>query len=142
MNYQIFIQQLLERMGFRDFRVEVGDDKRGSVFIYENPEFIKECLPTLVSSINHVMQLISRKHDDAPVIFDVNNYRHERENLIAELAKAAAKKVHTTKNEVALPAMNSYERRIIHTALAVHPDVKTESVGEGKERCVVIKPIV
>ena len=37
--------------------------------------------------------------------------------------------------------MNSYERRLVHTALAIHPDVTTESVGEGKERYVVIKPI-
>ncbi|MST04322.1 MAG: hypothetical protein EXS49_02020, partial [Candidatus Pacebacteria bacterium] len=45
------------------------------------------------------------------------------------------------KSEVRLPAMNAYERRIVHTELAVRPDVKTESSGEGRERCVVIRPI-
>jgi predicted RNA-binding protein Jag len=29
----------------------------------------------------------------------------------------------------------------VHMELAVHPEVKTESAGEGKERYVVIKPI-
>lgn len=141
MDYKTFVQQLLEHIGFRDFRVEVKEDRRGEIFIYENEELIKESLPTLVASVNHLVQLVARKNDEEALIFDINNYRQERESLIAELAKAAAKKVHTTKSEVALPAMNSYERRIVHTALAVHPEVTTESVGEGKERYVIVKPI-
>jgi len=141
MNFQTFIQQLFERMGFRDFHVEVKEENRGTVFIYEDEALIKEILPILVASVNHVVQLVGKKHDAPAVIFDINNYRQERENLIAELAKAAAKKVHTTKSEVALPAMNSYERRIVHMALAVHPEVTTESVGEGKDRYVIVKPV-
>jgi spoIIIJ-associated protein len=46
-----------------------------------------------------------------------------------------------TKVAISLPSMNSYERRIIHTALAIHPDITTVSMGEGKGRYVVIKPI-
>jgi spoIIIJ-associated protein len=61
--------------------------------------------------------------------------------LIGELARAAAKKATATKTEISLPAMNSYERRLVHVELAVRPDVKTESAGEGKERYVIIKPI-
>jgi len=37
--------------------------------------------------------------------------------------------------------MSAYDRRIIHTELAAHPDVKTESAGEGKQRRVVVKYI-
>ena len=37
--------------------------------------------------------------------------------------------------------MNSYERRLVHVELAVHPSVTTESAGEGRERYVIIKPI-
>ena len=72
---------------------------------------------------------------------DINNYRKDREDLIIKLAKAAAKKSSVTKQEVSLPAMNAYERRIIHSELSLHPDLKTESSGEGKQRHVVIKPI-
>jgi spoIIIJ-associated protein len=75
------------------------------------------------------------------VFLDVNNYREERKTLIAELARAAAKKAVATKNDIPLPTMNSYERRLVHTELAIHPEVKTESMGEGKERYVVIRPI-
>ena len=37
--------------------------------------------------------------------------------------------------------MNSYERRLVHVELAIHPDVTTESIGAGKNRYVIIKPI-
>ena len=35
--------------------------------------------------------------------------------------------------------MNSYERRIIHSALADHDKVITESYGNEPHRCVVVK---
>ena len=70
---------------------------------------------------------------------DINNYQAERERIIQELAKAAARKVIATKIELPLPAMNAYERRLIHTELATHPDIKTESDGVGRERHVVVK---
>ena len=72
---------------------------------------------------------------------DVNNYKKERERLLTELAKAAARKVLAEKKDVELPVMNAYERRIVHVELATRPDVKTESVGEGSERHIVVKPL-
>lgn len=129
-------------MGFQDYRLEVADDgNRNSLFLYENEEFVRENLPMIVEAMNHLLQMIAKKNDAKPIFLDVNNYRHEREGLIAELARAAAKKVTSTKQEVSLPAMNSYERRLVHVELAIHPEVTTESLGEGKERYIVIKPI-
>jgi predicted RNA-binding protein Jag len=127
-------------MGFTDFRTEVKpEEKRGSIFIYDNPELVKHNLPMIVESMNHILQMVAAKKGEPSVFFDVNNYRQERENLIAELARAAAKKVLQTKERVSLPAMNSYERRLVHVELAVHPSVTTESAGEGRERYVIIK---
>ncbi len=129
-------------MGFGDFRVELKpEEKRGQIFIYDSPNLVKDNLPILVESINHLAHMVAKKNNESSVFFDINNYRQERENLIAELAKAAAKKAVSTKESVSLPAMNSYERRIVHVTLAVHPEVKTESFGIGKERSVVIKPL-
>ncbi len=141
-NLEQLVKKIVEFMGFEDYRVETKpDQKRGAVFIYDNPTLIKENLPVLVESLNHVLQMVARKQNQSPIFFDVNNYRQEREKLIAELARAAAKKVLMTKEKVPLPAMNSYERRLIHVELAVHPEVTTESVGIGKERCVIVKPV-
>jgi len=129
-------------MGFRDYRVDIQNDPpRGALFIYDNPTLVKENLPLLVESLNHLFQLVAKKQNEPPIFFDVNNYRQERENLITELARAAAKKVLATKGSVSLPAMNSYERRLVHVALAIHPEVTTESVGTGKDRYVIVKPL-
>ena len=138
-----FIKHILDLIGFKDYRVEVkAEEKRGLVFIYEDQQLLKENLPVIVEAMNHIVQMMAKKYRQEAIFIDVNNYRHDREGIIAELARAAAKKVATTKESVSLPAMNSYERRIVHTELAVHPEVRTESVGEGKERYVVIVPIV
>lgn len=141
-NWQNFLSKAIELMGFKDFRVDVDSETgRGVVFIYDNPELIKENLPMIVESVNHLVQMVSRKNNQPAIIFDVNNYRQERENLITELARAAAKKVLATGEDLSLPMMNAYERRLVHVALAIHPEVKTESVGESRERHVVIKLI-
>lgn len=129
-------------MGFQDFRVDLdAEAERGMAFIYDHPSLVKENLPVLVESINHLIQVVSRKNNQPPVFFDLNNYRQERENLITELAKAAAKKVLVTGEDLSLPAMNAYERRLVHLALAIHPEVKTESLGLKRERHVIIKKI-
>jgi predicted RNA-binding protein Jag len=139
---ETLIKNLVEKMGFRDYRLEViEDDGRGALFIYENENMIRENLPIIVDAINHLLQMMARKDQQRTFFLDINNYRQERENLIAELARAAAKRAVATKESVSLPAMNSYERRLVHVELAIHPEVVTESTGTGKERYVIVKPI-
>lgn len=141
-NWETFVKQIVEQMGFKDFRVETDPEhNHGALFIYDNENLIKEHLPTLIESLNHILQLAAKKNKTSPVFFDINNYRRERERLITELARTAARKVVATKQEISLPAMNSYERRLVHVELSMHPEVSTESMGVGKERYVIIKPI-
>jgi len=73
-------------------------------------------------------------------VIDVNDYQEKREQSLIHLAKKTAREVATTKVEAKLDSMNSYERRIIHNALASSKKVYTESEGEEPNRCVVIKP--
>ena len=74
-------------------------------------------------------------------ILDINNYRWQIEQRLRELAKKSAREAVLSKKPVKLPAMSSYERRIIHTELALHPNVATESEGESPKRQVVVKPL-
>ncbi len=142
MDWEIFIKKTFDLLGFKDYRLDVKlEEKRASLFIYEDQNLVRENLPLIVEGINHLIQMVAKKHETETIFLDVNNYRQERENLIAELARAAAKKALATKEAISLPAMNSYERRLVHVELAIHPEVRTESAGEGKERYVIIKPI-
>ncbi|MBI4085468.1 MAG: hypothetical protein HY432_03125 [Candidatus Liptonbacteria bacterium] len=141
-NLETFVKRLVELMGFDDYVIEVDEEHRhGKIFIHNNPHLVKENLPSILESINHLVQLVAKKESQPPAFFDINNYRRERETLITELARAAARKAAATKEEIALPAMNSYERRIIHVELASRPDVATESVGAGRSRYVIVRPI-
>ena len=71
---------------------------------------------------------------------DVNEYKEKREKTLERLAKRIGKEVRTTKLEVKLDSMNSYERRIIHNTLTNFKGVYTESEGEEPNRYVVVKP--
>lgn len=142
MNWKEFINKTLELMGHTEWSVEIDEEsKKGSIFIHDSPSLIKEHLPILVKNLNHLFHLIAKKQNQPPIFFDINNYRKEREKLIVELARAAARKVVATQDDIALPAMNAYERRIVHLELAMHPDIVTESEGSGSARHVVIKLI-
>src|SRR3989344_2206394 len=140
--FQAKIKNLLDLLGLNECSLDF-DSENNKIAIFANEgEWIKKHLPYLVADFERIANLLAKKHGIEKVIFvDVNNYRRERENLIVELAKAAARKVLTTKQEVKLPAMNAYERRLIHMELSTRPDVKSESFGEGPERHVVIKPL-
>ena len=71
---------------------------------------------------------------------DVSDYKEKNEHHLEVLAKRLAREVVTTKIEVKMDSMNSYERRIVHNVLTNNKKVYTESVGEEPNRCVVIKP--
>ena len=142
MDWKEFVSTAIELMGYKEWSVDVDDAaRRGTIFIHDHATLESENLPMLVAGLNHLFQLIAKKHNQSPVFFDINNYRHEREQLIVELARGAARKVLVTKQNVSLPAMNSYERRLVHLALATHPDVVTESSGDGRGRYVVVRLI-
>ena len=71
---------------------------------------------------------------------DVADYKKKKQIRLEKLAKYTAKDVATSKCEVKLEPMNSYERRIIHNILTNSKDVFTESIGEEPNRCIIIKP--
>lgn len=73
-------------------------------------------------------------------IIDINSYKEKREKQLEQLARRVAREVSSTKIEVKMDSMNSYERRIIHNALTNNKRVFTESEGEEPNRYVVVKP--
>ena len=75
-----------------------------------------------------------------PFVLDIGEYKVAREQKLESLAKRTAREVATSKVAAKLDPMNSYERRIIHSILADHRKVTTESEGEEPNRYVVIKP--
>ncbi len=73
------------------------------------------------------------------IIIDIENYKEKQNYYLEKKVKRIARDVTLTKTPVKLDPMNSYERRIVHNALAKFDYITSESEGEEPNRCVVIK---
>jgi spoIIIJ-associated protein len=74
------------------------------------------------------------------ICFDANDHRIMRIEELRVQALTAAERVKKTRMPFNFSPMNSRERRILHLALRNETDVRSESVGEGPIRQVVIVP--
>ena len=88
-------------------------------------------------------RIFEKKFGDAASKFliDINDFQKKHTEEIKDTARMHAQRVRYFKKEIEMPAMNAYERRLVHTILQEYPDIATESRGEGFERRVVVKPV-
>ena len=98
-----------------------------------------------LSALQHLLRIMVRKragkNETIDFNVDVNGYRQEQKQSIISLAQESADKASKEKKAVVLRPMNAFERRLVHVELADFDGVKTESIGDGESRKVVIKPI-
>ena len=131
-------KEIITLLGYPDAEIAI-DEERRKVIVLIDDRFVADNVETILPAIDHVVNIVLKKEGLVPHVVDLNYYRKERERLITELVRAAARKATLTKEDVELPAMNGYERRLVHMEIASRPELKTESTGVGKERRVVIK---
>ena len=92
------------------------------------------------------IQLILRKvikkkiKEDFYINIDIDNYKKNKEDYLKDLAWNIADEVLKTGKEKEIPLVSSFDRRIIHIELEQRNDVFTESIGEGEERKIVVRP--
>jgi spoIIIJ-associated protein len=93
-----------------------------------------------LNALQYITSLIVGKElgRSVPLTVDVEGYRNRRQKQLKQLANRIATQVVETGRSQALEPMPASERRIIHIELRNHPDVYTESAGEGDRRKVVI----
>jgi spoIIIJ-associated protein len=70
---------------------------------------------------------------------DVADYKKHRSDRLAEEAQEWVDKVKASGESMELKPMNPADRRTIHK-LADEAGIQTESVGEGRDRHIVLKP--
>jgi len=95
-----------------------------------------------LATLQYMLRLIVSQQTKVwtPIVIDVEGYKQRRSEALQALAVRMAEQVRTRGTPFTLEPMPAYERRIIHLALADHPDVTTQSIGEGDMRKVVILP--
>ena len=94
-----------------------------------------------LDSIQYILNLIVNKKSSRyiRVNLDSSGYRDKRKKTLESLAGKMANKVIKTGRSIKLEPMNSYERKIIHTALQDFEGVLTHSEGKDPFRKVVIQ---
>lgn len=74
------------------------------------------------------------------VYVNVGDYREKREETLMHMAQHAADRALALGRPVELPRLSPSERRIIHLTLSGDERIATESVGEGDDRVLLVKP--
>jgi spoIIIJ-associated protein len=93
-----------------------------------------------LTSLQYIVRLMVAEQLKAwvPINVDVAGYKKRRYESLQNLALRLADQVQRNRRLITLEPMPADERRIIHLALADHPDVTTQSMGEGDMRKVAI----
>lgn len=74
------------------------------------------------------------------VSVEVGDYKKNRTEYLERLAQQTKERVLQDGRAHTLSSLKSWERRVVHLILQDDDEVTSESMGEGKERVLVIKP--
>ena len=137
-----YLGELAKKMGTA-FNIEVNENDGiiSCLIVTDNNAVLIGKDGNTLNSIQTILRQSIRKFGkfDIRINLDIAGYKSKRERNIMYEAKKIAREVSKTKVDAKLDPMNSYERRIVHTAIADFKHIETESEGEDPNRCVVIK---
>jgi len=95
-----------------------------------------------LDSLQYLVNIVANRHSNRHlrIVLDAEQFRERRRKTLESLSDRIAVRVAKTRKEMVLEPMTSAERKIIHSRLQNHPEVRTYSQGEEPYRRVVIAP--
>ncbi len=146
-----FLQMTLRNGGF-DLKYEIADAGPAEDD-FETPDVVVKFSGRDVDLVlaNRAELLLALEHatmemlrmpseDHSRLSFDANDYRLLRIEELRLSAMTAAEKVKRTGAPFKFNPMNSRERRVIHISLRNDHEVRSESLGAGPQRGVIVYP--
>ncbi len=73
------------------------------------------------------------------ILIDINDFQKRKVDSVRAVAHMMSERARYFKSNIEVDPMSAFERRIVHEFLSDATDLKTESVGFGPTRRVVIK---
>lgn len=140
---QAIVEKLLQMLGL-DAGVQLSVDENGIAVVLETQDtgivigYHGEVLESL--QLIFALSIAKELGEFQRVTLEVGDYRKNRSEYLENLARDTKEKVLSENREIALSDLKSWERRIVHMALANDDQVVSESIGEGKNRVLLIKP--
>jgi spoIIIJ-associated protein len=96
-----------------------------------------------IEAVQHLAQRIAFRGQpaDVRVVIDAAGYRDRRASVLRREADEAAESAVSAGRPVALDAMISSERKLVHEYLRERGDVETYSEGDEPDRHLVVAPL-
>lgn len=138
-----FVEEFLARLGVEGAEVAVSTGHRTLVKVQaaDAARLIGEHGDHLRALNTVVRRMVERAHGEeaASFLIDVNGHHEVQMERVRQNARMLAQRARLFKHDVELEPMSPYERLVVHELFAEDPEIKTESLGEGKFRRVVLK---
>ena len=137
-----YLKKIIEKMGievelfpsFQDGLIRVKlSTNHNSILIGKDGETLQALNEVVRNATNATFKKRVR------ILLDINDYKKDKYSKLISIAKREAIKVSKTHVTASLSPMSADERRAIHNALVSFRNVKTVSVGEGKDRHITIE---
>lgn len=112
-------------------QLNVSSNELNAILIGRNADTLRS-MQTLISNV-----LRLKEAELTRVSIDVAAYKKQREERIAAQAEKWIDKVRQT-GESYIANLNAADRRIVHKVATHYSNIKTHSVGEGRERKLII----
>lgn len=140
-----YITDVAAQMGIEDLTIQSEVEGKHLIFKLESEKaalLIGKRGATL-NAMQQLTQLVTNKTSKSFTLvkLDVENYRERRQLALEQLAERMADRAVRTGRKVTLEPMPSYERKIIHNALANRIDIETYSEGTEPNRYLVIEAV-
>lgn len=145
---ETILKELLSAMGIADAQVSRSEIAGQSIFSIQTEGDGRSLIGAHGDTVHAIDMLVKKIAEqrlppeearDLHFLVDVNDYRVKQIKDLQTKALMMAERARSFQYDVELTPMSAYERLIVHTTLQDAPNVKTESLGEGRGRRVVIK---
>ncbi|MEK7564550.1 MAG: R3H domain-containing nucleic acid-binding protein [Patescibacteria group bacterium] len=147
------IKELIEKTNIKIQKISVIPDTMNNTWFavdVDEPHFFINNEGEALQALNHLVRrlvenkMFSNKTDALndtrnSILIDINDFQKKKVESVRAIAHMMGERAKYFKANVEVDPMSSFDRRIVHEFLANREDLKTESVGLGPTRRVVIK---
>ena len=153
---QNLIKELIRKTGVVPTQITVTENNPTNTWFsveVNEPHFFIGHDGEALYALNHlVRRILEAKATSTPktvlgavfgagILVDINGFQKKRIENIRAVAHMMGERARYFKSSIEVDPMSAFERRIVHEFLSDATDLKTESVGFGGARRVVIKYI-
>lgn len=136
-------EKLLSMLGIQaGVTVHAGDEATQVLLETEESGMLIGYHGETLESLQTILSLVASRElgEFVRVSIEVGDYKKNRVEYLKHLVQQAKEQALSQNTGVSLSNLKSWERREVHMMLADDQEVATESMGEGRDRVLVVKP--